>query len=40
MAIGVRTVEALMEHIPTGAAEDEAIVCITENDTYAIDAVQ
>ncbi|NLH00772.1 MAG: formylmethanofuran dehydrogenase [Clostridiales bacterium] len=29
-----------MEHIPTEAAPDEQIVCITENDTCAVDAVQ
>lgn len=40
LAIGFKTVEALMEHIPTGAASDEQIVCITENDTCAVDAVQ
>lgn len=40
LAIGFKTVEALMAHIPTGAASDEQIVCITENDTCAVDAVQ
>jgi len=40
LAIGVRAVESLMEHIPTDASKDEEIVCITENDTCAVDAVQ
>lgn len=40
LAIGFKTVEALMGHIPTGAASDEQIVCITENDTCAVDAIQ
>lgn len=40
IAIGFKTVEALMEHIPTEAASDEQIVCITENDTCAVDAIQ
>jgi len=40
LAIGFKTVEALIEHIPTGAASDEQIVCITENDTCAVDAIQ
>lgn len=40
LAIGFMTVKALTEHIPTGASADEQIVCITENDTCACDAVQ
>lgn len=40
LAIGFKAVEALMEHIPANAAADEQIVCITENDTCAVDAIQ
>lgn len=40
LAIGFKAVEALMEHIPANAATDEQIVCITENDTCAVDAIQ
>ena len=40
LAIGFKAVEALMQHIPTGAAEDEQIVCITENDACGVDAIQ
>ena len=39
LAIGFKVSQALTEHIPTGAASDEEIVCITENDTCAVDAV-
>lgn len=40
LAIGFRVCEALTEHIATGAAMDEEIVCVAENDTCAADAVQ
>ena len=40
LAIGFKAVDALKEHIPTGASVDEEIVCVTENDTCAVDAVQ
>ena len=40
LAIGLRVCEALSIKIPTGASADEEIVCITENDTCAVDAVQ
>jgi formylmethanofuran dehydrogenase subunit E len=40
LAIGFATVKALTEHIPTGISADEQIVCITENDTCACDAIQ
>jgi len=40
LAIGFKAVEALMQHIQTGAAPDEQIVCITENDACGCDAIQ
>jgi len=40
LAIGFKVCQALSEHIPTNASIDEEIVCITENDTCAVDAVQ
>ncbi len=40
LAIGFKACEVLLEHIPTYASVDEELVCITENDTCAIDAVQ
>ena len=40
LAIGFKVCQALSEQIPTGASIDEEIVCITENDTCAVDAVQ
>ena len=40
LAIGYRACEALKDRIPTGASVDEEIVCVTENDTCAVDAVQ
>lgn len=40
LAIGFKVCEALAEHIPTNASIDEEIVCVTENDTCAVDAVQ
>ena len=39
-AIGFKVCQALSEHIPLSASIDEEIVCITENDTCAVDAVQ
>ena len=40
LAIGFKVCQALSEHIPTNASIDEELVCITENDTCAADAVQ
>lgn len=40
LAIGFKAVQALAEHFPAGAAQDEELVCVTENDTCAVDAVQ
>jgi len=40
LAIGFRACEALSVRIPFGASADEEIVCVTENDTCAVDAVQ
>lgn len=40
LAIGFKAVEALMNHIPTIAASDEEIVCISENDACGVDAIQ
>lgn len=40
LAIGFKAVEALLQHIPTDAADDEQIVCITENDACGVDAIQ
>ncbi|MFB0919642.1 MAG: FmdE family protein [Oscillospiraceae bacterium] len=40
LAVGFKACQALEEHIPTNAAVDEELVCITENDTCAVDAVQ
>ena len=40
LAIGYKAVEAALAKRPTGAAQDEEIVCVTENDTCAADAVQ
>ena len=40
LAIGFKACQALTEHIPTGASIDEELVCVTENDTCADDAVQ
>lgn len=40
LAIGFKVCQALEEHIPTEASIDEEIVCITENDSCAVDAVQ
>jgi len=40
LAIGFKVCEALSARIPTGAAADEELVCVTENDTCAADAVQ
>ena len=40
LAIGYKAVEAACAHCPEGAAKDEEIVCVTENDTCAADAVQ
>jgi formylmethanofuran dehydrogenase subunit E len=40
LAIGFKVCEALSERIPTNASIDEELVCITENDTCAVDAVQ
>ncbi len=40
LAIGFKACQALSERIPTGASIDEEIVCVTENDTCAVDAVQ
>ena len=40
LAIGFKAVEAALTKRPAGAAKDEEIVCVTENDTCAADAVQ
>lgn len=40
LAIGFKVCEALSEHLSTNASVDEELVCITENDTCAVDAVQ
>jgi len=40
LAIGFKACQALEEHFPTGASVDEELVCVTENDTCAVDAVQ
>lgn len=40
LAIGFKVCQALTEHIPTNASIDEEIVCVTENDTCAVDGVQ
>ena len=40
LAIGFKACQALEERIPTNASIDEELVCITENDTCAVDAVQ
>ena len=40
LAIGYKAVEAALAKRPAGAAQDEEIVCVTENDTCAADAVQ
>lgn len=40
LAIGFKAVEAALSHRPAGSAKDEEIVCVTENDTCAADAVQ
>lgn len=40
LAIGFKVCQALEEHIPTNASVDEELVCITENDTCAVDAIQ
>lgn len=40
LAIGFKACQALSERFPTEASKDEELVCITENDTCAVDAVQ
>lgn len=40
LAIGFKAVEAVAAHRPAAAAKDEEIVCVTENDSCAADAVQ
>lgn len=40
LAIGVRAALIAMELLKTGAAEDEELVCVTENDACGVDGVQ
>lgn len=40
LAIGVRACDAAMEKMGIGCAQDEEIVCITENDACGVDAIQ
>lgn len=40
LAIGFKACQALSEHVPGSASMDEEIICITENATCAVDAVQ
>ncbi len=40
LAIGFQAALAAKEHLGIGAAEDEELVCVTENDACGVDAVQ
>lgn len=40
LAIGFKACQALAEHVPENASMDEELICITENNTCAADAVQ
>ncbi|MGI5979202.1 MAG: FmdE family protein [Oscillospiraceae bacterium] len=40
LAIGFKAVEALEAHYGAQFADDEQIVCVSENDTCAVDAIQ
>lgn len=40
LAIGFKACQAAAEKIGIGAADDEEIVCITENDACGVDAIQ
>lgn len=40
LAIGVRACEIVMDTLDIGASDDEAIVCVTENDACGVDGVQ
>jgi formylmethanofuran dehydrogenase subunit E len=40
LAIGVRACEIAIEKMGIGASDDEAIVCVTENDACGVDGVQ
>ena len=40
LAIGFKAVEAALTKRPAGAAQDEEIVCVTENDACGVDAIQ
>lgn len=40
LAIGVRACEIVMEKMGIGTSDDEAIVCVTENDACGVDGIQ
>lgn len=40
LAIGVRVSDAAKEMLRIGSSEDEEIVCVAENDSCSVDAIQ
>lgn len=40
LAIGVKAYEALVEKLGVRSAQDEELVCVTENDACCVDAIQ